>query len=123
WRKGEVLPLSWAQVDRAAHEVRLADSKNGRGRVLGYDSGSDLDKLIERRWTARAYEREGNSAISEYVFHRDGQPIVDFRKAWARACKAAKVPGRLFHDLRRTAARDMVRAGTPETVAMQVTGH
>lgn len=124
WRKGEVLPLSWAQVDRTAREVRLSDSKNGRGRVLGYDAGSDLDQLLERRWTARAYKtRDGQDGLSEYLFHRDGQQVVDFRKAWTRACEAAKVPGRLFHDLRRTAARDMVRAGTPETVAMQVTGH
>ena len=124
WRKGEVLPLTWAQVDRTAREVRLSDSKNGRGRVLGYDAGSDLDQLLERRWTARAYKtRDGQDGLSEYLFHREGQPVVDFRKAWTRACEAAKVPGRLFHDLRRTAARDMVRAGTPETVAMQVTGH
>jgi hypothetical protein len=40
-------------------------------------------------------------------------------KAWATACETANVAGRVFHDLRRTTAR----SGTPERVAMTVTGH
>src|SRR5262249_26017222 len=47
----------------------------------------------------------------------------DFRKAWASACRAAGVPGRLRHDFGRTAARNLVRRGVPERVAMTITGH
>jgi integrase len=121
WRKGEIVGMSWDQVDRAVGEVRLFDSKNGRGRVLELDE--DLRALIESRWVKRTYEGSEGPALSRFVFHESGHPVMDFRKSWASACRAANLPGKLFHDLRRTAVRDMVRAGTPPTIARAISGH
>ena len=41
------------------------------------------------------------------------QPIISFNKAWKAACRVAGCPGRIPHDLRRTAVRGLVRAGIP----------
>jgi integrase len=123
WRTGEIIYLKWTDVDRDAGAIRLRPeaAKTGRGRTVMLEG--DLGELIDRRSEAQLFEKEGNVRVARLVFHREGEPVGDFRKAWATACQAAGVPDKLFHDLRRTAARNMVRAGVPERVAMAVTGH
>jgi integrase len=104
-------------VDPEAGAIRRRPetAKTGRGRTVA--------ELVQRRWDARLFEKDGNVPVTTLVFHRDDNPVGDFKKARATACRAAGVAGKLFHDLRRTAARNMVRAGVPERVAMTVTGH
>lgn len=122
WRRGEVVPLRWTQVDRRAREVRLVTSKSGHPRTLPLEG--ELWQLIERRWQARQFETpDGTAALSPLVFHDGGRPIGDFRKAWATACSAAGVPGLRFHDLRRSGIRNLIRAGVPQSVTMALSGH
>jgi hypothetical protein len=52
-----------------------------------------------------------------------GRRLKSFRKAWQQACTAAGVPGRILHDFRRTAVRNLERAGIPRSVAMTMVGH
>ena len=124
WRKSEIASLQWADVDMAGQVIRLRSehSKNGQGRALVL--AGHLWDTIARQWAMREFrKRDKTSGISLYVFHRKGKPVGDIRKSWEPACKTAKVEGKLFHDLRRTAVRNMVRAGVPERVAMGVSGH
>lgn len=122
WRKGEMVSLAWENVDREAREIRIKTSKNRHGRVLPLEG--ELWNLIERRWKARNVTPEsGHTFISPLVFHRNGKPIGDYRKAWKTACEKAGCKGRLVHDFRRTAARNMTRAGVSQNVAMSITGH
>jgi len=80
--------------------------------------------LIESRWAARQFELpNGDAALSPLVFHRRGRPIADFRKVWRTACVRANVATTLFHDLRRSGIRNLVRAGVSVAVAKKISGH
>jgi len=116
--------LLWADVDREGRVIRLSwrSSKNKRPRKMALEGA--LWEIIGRRWVARQVPApDGSVALCPLVFHRDGEPVAEFRKSWASACKAAGVAGRLFHDFRRTAVRHMVRAGVDPAVAMKISGH
>jgi integrase len=110
-----MVQLIWDDIDCKAKTIRLRPegSKTAKGRTIALTG--ELWEPIERRWQATGKVR--------WVFHRDGRPIGDIRKAWKTVCRKAGVPGRLFHDLRRTAARNMRRAGVAERVIMDIVGH
>jgi integrase len=129
WRnKKEVMSLELRQLDLAAGTLRLepGTTKNDEGRLvyLPPDLKVRLAAQVER---VRALERQTGRIIPCLFPHFGGrfkgQRRRDFRKAWETACRKAGVAGRLRHDFRRTAVRNMVNAGVPERVAMTVTGH
>jgi len=118
WRVGEVRGLTWPRVDLQAGLVRLDTSKTGEGRVRPLVE-PELRALLEKRWRQRALG-------CAYVFHRAGRPLSDtwLGNAWRTACDRAGLPGRYFHDLRRSAYRDLVsRAGVDLVTAMELIGH
>lgn len=125
WRIGEILPLQWRQVDFKAQTVRLepGTTKNDDGRVFPFMAFPALEALLQRQRKRTEELQKVTKQIIPWLFHRGGTPIKDFRGAWQQACKAAGVPGRLVHDLRRTAVRNLERAGVPRSVAMKLTGH
>ena len=70
----------------------------------------------------RVLERE-LGAVVPHVFHHGVQPIKSFRRAWRSACKRAGLVGMIPHDFRRTAVRNLERAGVSRSVAMKLVGH
>lgn len=132
WRKQEALGLPWTQVDLTAGIVRLtpAQSKNKKGREIHLTAG--LLETLRGLWLEaleRTRKQEPDctlrraAELSPCVFTRNGKPILDFRRGWEKACKTAKLPGLLVHDLRRSAIRRMIRAGVSQATAMEITGH
>lgn len=78
--------------------------------------------LKQQREHTDDVERRGQRIVP-YVFHRNGKPIRSYSGAWDAACTKAGVDGRLVLDLRRTAVRNLERAGVSQSVAMELTGH
>ena len=116
WRRSEILGLTWDHVDIEEKTVRLepGETKNDEGRTIYMDEG--LLKLFKIQNLRRHKD-------CPFVFHNGGAEIKDFRGSWKSACKEVDIEGKLFHDLRRTAVRNMVRSGIQERVAMKVSGH
>jgi len=116
WRKGAAVKLEWRDVDISGRVVRLRieNSKNKEARILPL-TGS-LWEVIQDRAKLRRLDCPA-------VFHRDGHKIGEFKTSWATGCKKSGLKGTLVHDLRRCAARNLSRAGVPEAVAMEITGH
>ena len=121
WRKQEVLGLTWDRVDLGEGIVRLepGTTKNKKGRTVYLDE--EMQTMLKDQ---RDRQREAGK-ITKWVFPgRDGlKRIANFYKAWEKACAEAGLGPKLFHDFRRTAVRDMVRAGISERTAMTITGH
>jgi integrase len=116
WRVSELLGLRVQQVNLQTRTIRLepGTTKNSEGRT------AVMPTLVYSLVAQCIHGKEPD----DYIFTReDGKPVRDFRDSWAKTCKAAGVPGLLFHDLRRTAVRNMTRRGIPERVAMQISGH
>jgi integrase len=129
WRtQSEVLTLTRAQVDLEAGGIRLnpGTTKNDDGRVVYMTP--ELRRLVAAQVArVRELEREMGRIIP-YLFPHFRKPLkgarrLDYRDAWKNACKKTGVSGRLRHDLRRTAVRNLVNAGVSERVAMTITGH
>jgi integrase len=115
-RLGELLSIEWRQVDWEQGYITLESerTKSGHARVVPILEG-DMESWL--RWS-----RE-NADGCERVFHHDGIPFKEFRRSWQKACEAAEVPTLKFHDLRRTAVRNMRRAGVAQVVRMRISGH
>jgi integrase len=115
-RLGELRKLHWNQVDLEAREIRIqgAQAKAKRPRTLPV-YGDMLEWLT---WQTKHHDKG-----CDLVFHWNGKPLGSHLKGWDRACSAAGLAGLHFHDLRRSAIRNMERAGIPRHIAMQISGH
>jgi integrase len=115
WREGECLNLEVRQLDFPAREIRLdsGTTKNNEGRVV---------KMTNEAYQLLSACAEGKEPGDRVFTRSNGKAVLDFRTAWEHACQRAGVPNLLFHDLRRTAARNLRRLGISEGVIMKIGG-
>jgi site-specific recombinase XerD len=136
WRlRSEILTRQKCHLDLKAGWLRLepGETKNGEGRQFPLTPAlrAVLEAQAER---TREIEKKTGKVIP-WLFHRKGKPIKSFRRAWLTACLKAGFARlvsekprvietyRIPHDFRRTAIRNLERAGVPRSAAMTMVGH
>lgn len=123
WRSGEAFRLLWSDVDWKSECIHLRDSKNREPRIFPFKYHARLETLLrDQREEVSRWERE-HERLCPSVFHWRGQPIQKLRRSWSNACRRAGLGGRLLHDFRRTAVRNLIRSGVQQAIAMKITGH
>jgi integrase len=118
FRKAELLSLKVSDVDLLSGTVRLRTSKNGEPRQVNLTR--DTKQLLA---SCCAGKEPGDAVFTRTEQSGKRVAVADFRGTWDAVTKAAGCEGLLFHDLRRSAVRNMVRAGIPEVVCMRISGH
>src|SRR4030095_13860828 len=103
WRFGEAAKLKWSNVED--DRIWIGTSKSRDRRAIR-SAGDELVAIMQRRLQRRR---------NDWVFHREGKPINDFRWRWQRALEKAGFADRKWidHALRRSA----IRRGDPAGAA------
>ncbi len=140
-----------SSVSSARRRPFAQRSRPTRCRDFLYTLVPELEALIEEQRASTDAVEKKKGQIVTYLFHRNGQPVRTFRTAWRAACKrvglaaqaaregttskallktmskedrrAFKGLQRIPHDFRRTAVRNLIRAGVSQKVAMELTDH
>lgn len=114
-RQGEVLSITWKQVDFERNVVRLENTKNNERRALPL-VGYAYDLLKELYATRRS--------DTQLVFPRpDGKRHVSIVKKWKRAVAEAGLEDFKFHDLRHSAASYLAMNGATLAEIAEILGH
>ncbi len=121
-RRENVLGLDWSWLTVKVENgivtggsIRLPGSVTKNGKALPLRLKGRLLDVIQRRWARRM-------PACPYVFHRNGHRIVRFDAVWRDGATTVGLSGLRFHDLRRSGARNLRRAGVPELVIMRMGG-
>jgi integrase len=129
FRKGELLQMRTRQIDLLNRTITLdpGTTKNGEGRTI---------KMTQEVYATLLECVRGKAAEDLLFTRKNGKPVLDFRGAWYSLCQKSglgtlskteqgseKWEGLIFHDLGRSAVRNMVRRGIPERVSMTISGH
>lgn len=113
-RKGEILNLTWDQVDLKHGFILLVNTKNGERREIPIN-----DTLRE---TLLGLTRRLDVP---YVFYdqKTGKPYQDIKRSFASACRRARIRDFRIHDCRHTFASQLIMAGVDLTTVKELLGH
>ena len=123
WRRSEIIGkvilkkyrpgVLWSEKD--GNSLLLPGQRNKGRTAKRIPLTGALKELIEKRERLKV-------PGCDLIFHKNGRPIGEFDAKWKKACRAAGRPNGIVHDLRRSRARNWIRAGVPEKLAMELGG-
>lgn len=115
-RRGEIMNLTWDRVDLKKGRIALEDTKNGERRVI---------PLVGEALKAFKKHAKVRRVDTNLVFpsREDPNKAIDLRSVWKTALKKAEIENFRFHDLRHSAASEMVMAGISEITVAEILGH
>jgi integrase len=135
-RVGAIAQLAWSVVDRETWTLTVPGSAQKNRKPIKFPLNEALRAVLERAHARRMARAKDAGALERLIFWRvyDGRPrpglqrgdvtrVVDFRQVWASACREARAGRILFHDFRRTALRNLRRAGVDRRTCMLISGH
>ena len=120
-RWGELMQLTWGDVSFERGLITVRTPKNDETRYVPMNAAV-LEVLQEHR-TSQAKEMD---ELVEHVFinPQTRKPYVDVRKLLSKSLKKAKITRDItFHELRHTAASNMVMAGIASEAVGRILGH
>ena len=113
-RLGEILGLTWAQVDSEKGLIRVERTKSGLSRLIPINSA-----LYEELAALRSH------SPSSFLFRnaKTEKPLTSIKTAFKAACRRAGIVGLRFHDLRHTFASRLVESGADLITVKELLGH
>jgi integrase len=125
WRvPSELLTRKRTHVTGGMLVLEAYEGKNEQPRKFPLDIIPELNETIERQLEATRKLEVETGRVIPWLFHNDGYRIVDYLPAWRKATAAAgpALAGRIPHDFRRTAARNLINAGVDPLTTMALVG-
>jgi integrase len=117
-RAGEWLRGDWEDLDFRSGIFYFPKTKNNHPREVPIIDGHMRDLLLA--------QKERNHLLwpeQKAVFVWDGKRLAGIGDAWKKAAERAGFPSLGFHDLRRSANRNMRDRGIPQAIRMAIMGH
>ncbi len=116
-RRGEILQLQWPDVNLEDGWITIRAATTKTGKPDRIPIVGELRELIMGLSTG------AGPTASPFLFQYRQKPLKTFWRTWKRALTKCGLKDKLFHDLRRTAATDLVESGVSEQASMAITGH